>query len=115
MFISKNFSFNRRALLPRFSSAPGAPGIGVTVVRALVQRLTGAFQRRGAAAGALEHLATLPLGTQPSLVLVRLGGETLLLGATAQQISLLTKSSADLSGVPQRIDEILPHEETTRQ
>jgi flagellar biogenesis protein FliO len=89
--------------------------MGVTAVRVLVQRLAGAFHRRQAAAGALEHLATLPLGAQPSLVLVRLGGETLLLGATAQQISLLTKSCADLSGLPQRIDEILPPEETTRQ
>jgi len=89
--------------------------MGVTAVRVLVQRLVGAFHRRQAAAGVLEHLATLPLGAQPSLVLVRLGGETLLLGATAQQISLLTKSCADLSGLPQRIDEILPPEETTRQ
>ncbi len=115
MFTSKNFSFNNRALRARFNAAPGAPGIGVTVVRALFQRLAGAFHRRQAAAGVLEHLATLPLSAQPSLVLVRLGGETLLLGATAQQISLLTKSSADLPDLPQRIDEILPHEETTRQ
>jgi flagellar biogenesis protein FliO len=41
--------------------------------------------------GGLEHLVTLPLTAQVSLALVRLHDETLLLGITAQSVTLLTR------------------------
>jgi len=63
--------------------------------RALLQRFVTAFSRRQTTGGALEHLATLPLSAQPSLVLVRLGAQKLLLGATAHGINLLASSPAD--------------------
>jgi flagellar biogenesis protein FliO len=87
MFISKNFSFNNSSLATAMSNrTPALNGL-----RALFQRLGAALGRRQGATGILEHLATLPLGAQSSLVVVRLQGETLLLGATAQRITLLSK------------------------
>lgn len=112
MFISKSFSFNRPSLLPRPASPNGAIGAGFTGARAWLQRWVGAFNRRPVAGGALEHLATLPLSAQPSLVLVRLGQQTLLLGATAQNISLLAKISAELPDISHPINETMEHEET---
>lgn len=63
---------------------------------ALWQRIMPALRRRAIAGNALEHLGSLPLTAQASLALVRLHGETLLLGVTAQNITLLTKG--DLGG-----------------
>jgi flagellar biogenesis protein FliO len=94
MFISKNFSFSKRGAWP-LGSALSVGGANFTGARALLQRFAGVFNRRQTAGGALEHLATLPLSPQPSLVLVRLGQQTLLLGATAHNISLLASSPAD--------------------
>lgn len=95
MYISKSFSFNRASCWT--SSAGVAPSsVGnFSALRALWQRVIGAFAGRRVGGGALEHLATLPLGPQPSLVLVRLGQQTLLLGATAQRINLLAKTSSE--------------------
>lgn len=61
---------------------------------ALWQRLLPALRRRSVAGNALEHLASLPLTAQSSLALVRFQGETLLLGVTGQNITLLTKGDA---------------------
>ena len=67
---------------------------------ALLQRLVPALRRRGNLGNALEHLGSLPLTAQSSLALVRLQGETLLLGITPQSITLLTKGSAAAVGAP---------------
>lgn len=58
---------------------------------ALLQRLLPALRRRNSFGTALEHLGTMPLTAQSSLALVRLQGETLLLGITPQNITLLAK------------------------
>lgn len=82
--------------LRKMAPPPASIGLsGLGVLRGFLQRLVPALRRRAIAGGALEHLATLPLNAQTSLVLVRLGQETLLLGATAQTISLLAKNRDD--------------------
>ena len=105
MFISKSFSFNKQSSLPGFAMAGSGVVSGFTGARALLKRFIGAFARRQAAGGALEHLATLPLGAQPSLVLVRLGQQTLLLGATSRQINLLAKMPSDTSELSAFVDD----------
>lgn len=57
----------------------------------LLSRLIPSLGRRASAGGALEHLGALPLTTQCSLALIRLHDETLLLGITAQSVTLLTR------------------------
>jgi len=44
---------------------------------------------------AVQHLGTLPLTPQSSLALVRVYKETLVLGITAQSVTLLAKAHAD--------------------
>jgi flagellar biogenesis protein FliO len=68
-------------------------GGGFVSFTALFQRILPALSRRGTVGGALEHLGSMPLTAQSSLALVRLHGETLLLGITPQNITLLTKGS----------------------
>lgn len=76
-------------------------GAGWSSCAALWQRIMPALRRRAIAGNALEHLGSLPLTTQSSLALVRLHGETLLLGVTAQNISLLAKGEgADVAQLP---------------
>jgi flagellar biogenesis protein FliO len=115
MYTSKSFSFNKRAWLPRRAGAESSAASGLTGARALLTRLIGAFAGRPVAGGALEHLATLPLGGQPSLVLVRLGQQTLLLGATARQINLLAKIPSDASELSAFVDDSSAREESARQ
>ena len=115
MYISKSFSFNKRGWLPRLAGAQSGAGTGLTGARALLTRLIGAFAGRPVAGGALEHLATLPLGGQPSLVLVRLGQQTLLLGATARQINLLAKIPSDASELSAFVDDPSARQESARQ
>jgi flagellar biogenesis protein FliO len=115
MFISKSFSFNKRGWSPSFAVAGSGPVSGFTGARALLRRLISAFAGRQVAGGALEHLATLPLGAQPSLVLVRLGQQTLLLGATARQINLLAKTSSDASELSAFVDDPSARQESARQ
>lgn len=57
----------------------------------LLSRLIPSLGPRASAGGALEHLGALPLTTQSSLALIRLHDETLLLGITAQSVTLLTR------------------------
>jgi flagellar biogenesis protein FliO len=57
----------------------------------LFSRLIPSLGRRASAGGALELLGALPLTTQSSLALIRLHDETLLLGITAQSVTLLTR------------------------
>jgi len=115
MYISKNFSFNKRGWAPRVAGAESGAASGFASARALLRRLIGAFAGRPVAGGALEHLATLPLGAQPSLVLVRLGRQTLLLGATARQINLLAKIPSDASELSAFADDSSAREESARQ
>ena len=75
-------------------------GGGLSGYGALLQRLVPALRRRGNLGNVLEHLGTLPLTAHSSLALVRLQGETLLLGITPQSITLLTKGSAAAVGAP---------------
>lgn len=101
--------------MPRRASAESGTAAGFTGARALLTRLIGAFAGRPVAGGTLEHLATLPLGGQPSLVLVRLGQQTLLLGATARQINLLAKIPSDASELSAFVDDASAREESARQ
>jgi flagellar biogenesis protein FliO len=82
--------------------APLAPPVvGVSGLAAWIQRFVPALGRRGCVGGMLEHLGTMPLTAQSSLALVRLNGETLLLGITPHNISLLTKGSDPAAGASQ--------------
>ena len=51
--------------------------------------------RRSGLGTAVQHLGTLPLTPQSSLALVRVYKETLVLGITAQNITLLTRADVD--------------------
>jgi flagellar biosynthesis protein FliO len=95
MSISKNFLFSRRGHLPGVSFAHAATPVNGGNLVALAARFFGKFTRRPAPGGALEHLTTLPLTAQSALVLVRYGDETLLLGATAQNVNLLLRNRHD--------------------
>lgn len=74
-------------------SPTGLDATGWSSCAAFWQRVMPALRRRAVAGNALEHLGSLPLTAQSSLALVRLKGETLLLGVTAQNITLLVKGS----------------------
>ena len=76
-------------------SLPDSPAAKFSGARAWLQRVLRLVGRRQAAGGALDHLAYLPVIAQPSIVLIRWGQETLLLGVTAQNIRLLAKSPSD--------------------
>lgn len=80
------FSFKQPQSLRQEPS--GFQGVG-----ALLQRFMPALGRRGNLAGVLEHLGTLPLTAQSSLAVVKLHDETLLLGITPQNITLLAKGN----------------------
>jgi flagellar biogenesis protein FliO len=60
----------------------------------------------------LEHLGTMPLTAQSSLALVRLNGETLLLGITPQNISLLAKGNDPKAGDSQTVPDLRATEVT---
>ena len=51
--------------------------------------------RRPGLGTAVQHLGTLPLTPQSSLALARVYKETLVLGITAQSVTLLTRANAD--------------------
>jgi flagellar biogenesis protein FliO len=85
--------------------ATSIPLSSLGIFRGFLERMVPALRRRPIAGGALEHLATLPLNAHSSLVLVRLGEETLLLGATTQNISLLAKHRDDSPAARARQDE----------
>ena len=115
MFISKSFSFNKRGWVPSLAVTGSGAASGFAGARSLFRRLIGAFAGRPVAGAELEHLATLPLGAQPSLVLVRLGQQTLLLGATARQINLLAKIPSDASELSAFVDDPSARQESARQ
>ena len=54
--------------------------------------------RRSGLGTAVQHLGTLPLTPQSSLALVRVYNETLVLGITSQNVTLLAKAAADNPG-----------------
>lgn len=115
MFTSKNFSFNKPGLIAGFAMPEPMAAPQFAGVRAWLQRVMKLLGRRHVAGGALEHLACLPLTAQPSLVLVRWGQETLLLGATAQNIRLLAKSPSDAPNVTPLFASSPESEEAARQ
>jgi flagellar biogenesis protein FliO len=53
--------------------------------------------RRSAIGASLQHIATLPLTPQSSVALIRVYDETLVLGITAQRVTLLTKAGGEKS------------------
>ena len=63
---------------------------GLSGLSVIFRRLIPSLGRR-VSAGALELVGTLPLTAQSSLALVRLRDETLLLGITAQNVTVLTR------------------------
>jgi flagellar biogenesis protein FliO len=80
-----------------------------TGLRTLLRRFFSGFGRRSVVGGALEHLGNLPLTAHSSLALVRLHKETLLLGITANSITLLSKSNEEMvvgpnSVAPDRVE-----------
>lgn len=88
----------RRALSQTLWTPP--TGLGWS---GLVARVFPNLTRRAPVGGVLEHLGTLPLTPHSSLVLVRLRRQTLLIGATAQSLSILAKEDdvpADGAVVP---------------
>jgi hypothetical protein len=74
---------------------------GIAGLTAFIRRIVPALARRSSAAGALEHLGSLPLTAHSSLALVRLNKQTLLLGITPQGITLLSKDGGE-RGSPRR-------------
>jgi flagellar biogenesis protein FliO len=82
------------ASLKKNSFATHDTWAGIAGLAAFIRRIVPALARRSAVAGALEHLASLPLTAHSSLALVRLNKQTLLLGITPQGITLLTKDAA---------------------
>ncbi|HXG51825.1 MAG TPA: flagellar biosynthetic protein FliO [candidate division Zixibacteria bacterium] len=91
MFTSRNFSFSRVPLAAGIDAAPAAWRAAAGAWRMMVRRIGRALGGRPPAAAELEHVATLALTAQSALVLVRLGGETLLLGATPHRIAVLSR------------------------
>lgn len=79
---------------------PGGNGLG-----AFFHWLIPALSRQRTIGNALVHLGTLPLTAQCCLSLVRLHDETLLLGITPQNITVLTKTHNDPSR-PTATDEL---------
>jgi flagellar biogenesis protein FliO len=77
-------------LLKKNGQAPGYDFKGLSGLSVIFSRLIPSLGRR-VSAGALELVGTLPLTAQSSLALVRLHDETLLLGITAQNVTLLTR------------------------
>ena len=84
-----------RAFGIRQKTSPPTPVSGLGIVLDGLRRLLSPLGRHAKTAGALEHLASLPLTAQSSLALVRLHKETLLLGITPQSVTLLTKGHDD--------------------
>jgi flagellar biogenesis protein FliO len=72
---------------------PKAGANGFTGLGALLRRIFFGLGRRSVFGGALEHLGSLPLTAHSSLALVRLHKETLLLGITSHNITLLSKGN----------------------
>jgi flagellar biogenesis protein FliO len=107
MFILKSFSFNRsgRAQLNRRHLAARHKASGGNGLGAFFHWLMPALSRQRTIGNALVHLGTLPLTAQSSLSLVRLHDETLLLGITPQNITLLTKTHGD-PALPTATDEL---------
>ena len=77
-------------LLRKNGQALGYDFKGLSGLSMIFSRLIPSLGRR-VSAGALELVGTLPLTAQSSLALVRLHDETLLLGITAQNVTLLTR------------------------
>jgi flagellar biogenesis protein FliO len=115
MFISKSFSFNKYGAAPRDAGVGFLTLSGFAALGAWFKRFIGSLAQRRVGGGALEHLATLPLGAQPSLVLVRLGHETLLLGATARQINLLARAPSEVGDLNAFDEARTAPEESARQ
>jgi flagellar biogenesis protein FliO len=84
---------------------------GLQGMSALIQRWIPKFGQSARIGNALEHLGTMPLTAQSSLALVRLHDETLLLGITPQNITLLAKSEGDSTGAPALADGPRHHKE----
>ena len=78
-------------LLRKNGQAPSHDFRGLSGLSAIFSRLIPSLGRRASVGAALEVLGTLPLTAQSSLALVRLHDETLLLGITAQSVTLLTR------------------------
>ena len=101
--------------MPRYAKTGFSALAGFSALGALFKRIIGTVAGRRVGGGALEHLATLPLGAEPSLVLVRLGQQTLLVGATAQRINLLAKIHSDAPALAGIADDRSADEEAARQ
>jgi flagellar biogenesis protein FliO len=66
--------------------------------------------RRSGLGTAVQHLGTLPLTPQSSLALVRVYKETLVLGITAQSVTLLARADADSCRAGETIAHPAPEE-----
>ncbi len=82
------FNSIRNKLVRPSAGVSGLSGLGI-----LARRFLPLFSRRSSDPSSLQHLGTLPLTPQCSVALVRIREETLVLGITAQSVTLLTKSS----------------------
>ena len=101
MSILKNFSSSSGFVPSGFVSSPvshkqeAAAFSWLAGLCAFLRRIFFGLGRRSVVGGALEHLGSLPLTAHSSLALVRLHKETLLLGITAQSITLLSKENGE--------------------
>jgi hypothetical protein len=102
MSILKNFSFNNYFMWNRAFRQSHVNG-RATQLAALLRRICCGLGRRSVAAGALEHLAHLPLTAHASLALVRMDKQRLLLGITPQNITLLSKIDDESDSAPQGV------------
>lgn len=66
---------------------------GLTGLGAIFRRLFPGWNRRSAAGGAMEHLASLPLTAQSTLALIRVYDQQLLLGVTPANITLIATAN----------------------
>ena len=82
------------SLLSSFLSTIIALAIVLALAYFGLRLLRSARQRGWVASGPMTLRATLPIGMREKIVMVEVGGRLLILGVTAQQISLLRDSPA---------------------
>ena len=84
--------------------------LGIMVLAAKILKRRGLTSTRGAVTGRIEVLARQGLGRTSSVQLVRVGGKTLVLGVTDNQVSVLSEADPLLLEAELALQQ---HEEST--
>jgi flagellar biogenesis protein FliO len=87
------------ALISRALGRVEHPASGKFSISGFFRGFAPLFGRRASLGKSVEHLGTLPLTAQSSLALIRFNHETLLIGITTQNVTLLAR--APESGEPE--------------